>query len=250
MDPPPAIRSIPTGPLPPTTAIPPPLGIPDDTSSAYYTVEIVHRPRNSSVKPLRVHYPIPASIVDHYANTANFGPRTVEQPLTLQEALEVPSPIISDQLVSVFFKIIHTAFPVLDRVEFSLAYRQGKASPLVLQTIFLLGFTVCSDALVTSGGFSDRAVARRTHYRRAKALYDADYEQDPINIAAVLLLLGFWWAGYDEQKDHCHWTGCATTFAQSRGFHRAQPGLDSHARSRRRRIWWAIYVCCYIQEVA
>lgn len=139
---------------------------------------------------------------------------------------------------------MHAAFPVFDREAFSLAYRQGRASPMVLQTIFFLGLTVCADELLKKAGFSDRAVARRTHFRRAKALYDADYDRDPMNIAAVLLLLGFYWTGYDEQKDVCHWTCCATTFAQSRGFHREQPGLGPRERSMRRRIWWAIYVGC------
>lgn len=162
--------------------------------------------------------------------------------MTLQEALECPAAEISDQLIRAFFEIMHAAYPVLDRTEFSRLYNQGAAPPQVLQTIYLLGFTVCSDELVREAGFSDRAVARRTYYRKAKTLYDADYDKDPLNIAAVLLLLGFWWAGYDEQKDVCHWVGCATTFAQSCGLHRAQPGLSPRAQSLRRRIWWAIYV--------
>lgn len=97
----------------------------------------------------------------------------------------------------------------------------GRASPLVLQTIALLGFTMGSDELVRAAGFSDRCTARKTHYLRAKALYDADYENDRMNLVAVLLLLGFWWASYDDQKDTCYWVGCATTLAQSLGMHRS-----------------------------
>ncbi|TDZ33276.1 Cutinase transcription factor 1 alpha [Colletotrichum spinosum] len=59
----------------------------------------------------------------------------------------------------------------------------------------MLGFTVGGDGLIQEAGFIDRATARRTHYLRAKALYDADYDNDRLNIAAALLLLGFWWAG-------------------------------------------------------
>ncbi|KAF6825749.1 cutinase transcription factor 1 alpha [Colletotrichum plurivorum] len=133
----------------------------------------------------------------------------------------MPAPDIADRLVRAFFDVIHVAYPVFDRKTFSRLYRQGKASPLVLQTIFLLGFTVGSDDLVQAAGFSDRVTARRTHYLRAKTLYDADYDKDRMNLVAVMLLLGFWWAGYDEQKDTCHWVGCATTFAQSLGMHRS-----------------------------
>ncbi|EQB51269.1 hypothetical protein CGLO_09216 [Colletotrichum gloeosporioides Cg-14] len=155
----------------------------------------------------------------------------------------MPPPEVADQLVRIFFDTTHVAFPVFDRQKFTRLYLQGKASPLVLQTIFLLGFMVGSDDLIQAGGFNDRATARKTHYPRAKALYDADYDADRMNVVACLLLIGFWWAGYDEQKDHCHWVGCATTFAQSMGMHRSmsQSTFSPHTKSLRKRIWWAIY---------
>ncbi|BCR88967.1 fungal specific transcription factor domain-containing protein [Aspergillus chevalieri] len=108
----------------------------------------------------------------------------------------------------------------------------------------MLGFTVGSENLVRAAGYNDRAVARKTHYLRAKVLYDADYETDRMNLVAVLLLLGFWWAGYEEQKDTCYWVGCATTVAQSFGMHRStsQCVLGPQIRSLRKRIWWSIYV--------
>ncbi|KAK1847188.1 cutinase transcription factor 1 alpha [Colletotrichum chrysophilum] len=171
-------------------------------SSLSYIVEVVHRPKDGSTEPLRVHYPIPASIVDQ--STANFGPKTPEDPISLQEALVMPPPEVADQLVRVFFDTTHVAFPVFDRQRFTRLYLQGQASPLVLQTIFLLGFMVGSDDLIQAGGFNDRATARKTYYLRAKALYDADYDADRMNVVACLLLIGFWWAGYDEQKDHFH----------------------------------------------
>lgn len=133
----------------------------------------------------------------------------------------MPPPEVADQLVRIFFDTTHIAFPVFDRQRFKRLYLQGQASPLVLQTIFLLGFMVGSDDLIQAGGFNDRATARKTYYLRAKALYNADYDADRMNVVACLLLIGFWWAGYDEQKDHCHWVGCATTFAQSMGMHRS-----------------------------
>ena len=84
----------------------------------------------------------------------------------------------------------------------------------------MLGFTVCDEQLVREAGYSDRRSARKTHYQKAKALYDADYDNEPFNIVAALLLFSFWWAGYDEQKDFCHWVIASITYAQSMGFHR------------------------------
>lgn len=222
-----------------------------------YIVEVVHSPIAGSAEPLKVHYPIPASIIDRAS--LKHGPRA-DGSVTIQDAFRMPTPGIADQLIRAFFDIIHPAYPVFDRAKFTRLYHQGLASPLVLQTIFMLGFTVGSENLVRAAGYNDRAVARKTHYLRAKVLYDADYETDRMNLVAVLLLLGFWWAGYEEQKDTCYWVGCATTVAQSFGMHRSlvqpclvlktiltlyrtsQCVLGPQIRSLRKRIWWSIYV--------
>lgn len=183
-----------------------------------YIVEVVHSPKDGSTEPLKVHYPIPASIADRPA--PDHGPRA-QEPVSLQDAFTMPTRDVSDRLIRAFFEIIHPAYPVFDRKSFTQLYCQGQASPLVLQTVFLLGFTVGSENLVHAAGYSDRATARKTHYLRAKALYDADYENDRMNLVGVLLLLGFWWAGHEDQKDTCYWVGCATTVAQSLGMHRS-----------------------------
>ena len=201
----------------------------DSSHSLSYIIEVVYRPKGGSAEPLKVHYPIPAFIADR--PSANHEPRIEELMAALRDAFTMPSRDIADQLVRTFFNIIHPAYPVFDRTNFTRLYLQGRASPLVLQTIFLLGFTVGSETLVHDAGYTDRATARRTHYLRAKALYDADYENDPTITTAVLLLLGFWWSGPDDQKDPCYWIGCAVTVAQSLGMHRSYVKLTSILKS-------------------
>ncbi|PIG80449.1 hypothetical protein AARAC_001684 [Aspergillus arachidicola] len=175
-----------------------------ESVSLSYVVEVVYSLKGGSTEPLKVHYPIPASIADR--PDTNYAPR-VEEPVSLQEALTMPPRDLADQLIQAFFRMLHPAYPVFDRQKFTQLYRQGQASPLVLQTIFFLGFTIGSEELVNRAGYSDRATARKTHYLRAKALYDADYENDRMNLVAALLLFGFWWAGPEDQKDTCHWIG-------------------------------------------
>ncbi|KAE8347490.1 hypothetical protein BDV24DRAFT_173310 [Aspergillus arachidicola] len=182
-----------------------------ESVSLSYVVEVVYSLKGGSTEPLKVHYPIPASIADR--PDANYAPR-VEEPVSLQEALTMPPRDLADQLIQAFFRMLHPAYPVFDRQKFTQLYRQGQASPLVLQTIFFLGFTVGSEELVNRAGYSDRATARKTHYLRAKALYDADYENDRMNLVAALLLFGF----------------CA-----------AQSAMSLPMRSLRKRIWWTIY---------
>jgi hypothetical protein len=139
----------------------------------------------------------------------------------LAEALVLPPRHIADQLVRVFFERLHPAYPVFDRKKLSRLYHQGEASPLVLQTIFFLGFTVGSDKLVHEGGYSSRFEARKTHYFRAKMLYDIDYDPDPLNVVAILLLFGHWWCGPEDQKSTCFWVGCAVNVALEMGMHRS-----------------------------
>lgn len=182
-------------------------------------IELNHKSRGGSAEPpLTVHHPLPASIAERPGNEAVNQPQA---PISLEEALLLPTPEILNQLVYTFFHRIHPAYPVFDREVFLQSYNANRASPLVLQTIALLGFTIGSEDLFRAAGFNDRATARKTHFLRAKALYDADYEADRMNLVAVLLLFGFWWAGPEDQKDTCYWVGCSSLLAQSLGMHRS-----------------------------
>ncbi|KAL6229262.1 hypothetical protein BDW75DRAFT_249973 [Aspergillus navahoensis] len=212
-----------------------------DSLYLIYTIEILYKPREGSTEPLKVHYPIPASIA---AQTASSPGLCIAEPVSLREALTMPACHIAHLLIRAFFELVHPAFPVIDRENFTRLYPQGQVSPLVLQAIFLVGFTVCSESLIREAGYSDRAIARKTHYLRAKMLYDADYEKDPLSVVAALLLFGFWWSGPEDQKDYSYWVGCATILALSFGIHRSssQSGMSQSARSLRKRIWWSIYV--------
>lgn len=174
--------------------------------------------RSGSSAPLRIRYSVPTSVLSQ----RDPGDETwARQPLLLQDALILPSPNIMDRLVQAYFESMFPAFPVLDRRIFNEKYSQGQASPLILQCICLVGFTIASDDIVRAAGYSSRAIARKTHYLRAKALYDADHETDRLNIVSALLLLGFWWESPHDQKDTCYWVGCALLVAQSMGLHRS-----------------------------
>ncbi|RMJ15100.1 hypothetical protein CDV36_005240 [Fusarium kuroshium] len=208
-----------------------------DSNSLSYIIEMICSPRGGVAEPVKVHYPIPASIADR----AVLPNRPQVEVTSLQDALIMPPRNISDRLISAFLNIMHPAFPVLNRRAFAEQYRLGQASPLLLQAVFLIAVTLCDDNLIQDAGFTDRATARKTFYLRAKTLYDVDHETDRSSIASALSLMGFWWNGPDDQKDSWYWLGCATTFAQSINMHRSRPELSPETRSLWRRIWWSIY---------
>ncbi|CAG1969932.1 unnamed protein product [Fusarium graminearum] len=205
-----------------------------DSSSLSYIIELICAPRSGISEPVKVHYPIPASIAERTVTPS----RLQTEPLRLQDALTLPSREISDRLVYVFFDIVHPPWPVVDRKSFLQAYREDRASPLLLHAMFLVTFIFCDENLIQDAGFTDRAAARKYHYLRAKTLYDVDHETDRDILVASLHLLGFWWNGPDDQKDAWYWSGCATSYAQSLGLHRS---FSPEKRALRKRIWWSIY---------
>lgn len=184
-----------------------------------YILKMVELVKEAELGPFKADYSILVSSEGH-PRRQRAQPTPSENP-SVQDALVMPSEHVSVQLIRNFFQNFHPANPVIDRQAFTSLYRQGQASPMVLHTIYMVAFTCGDEDLVQIAGYSDRTAARKAHYLRAKALYDADYELDDTNLAAALHLLSFWWQGPDDQKDSWYWQGCAVTLAQSLGMHRS-----------------------------
>lgn len=191
---------------------------PGNQPSLSYIIEMVCEANDGDAQAVKIQYPIPASLAELAASKpwASSG-----EQISIHDALVIPSKSVSDQLVASFFKTFHPANPVFDRASFAKLYERGQMSPLVLHTIYMVALTCGPDHLIEAAGYSNRTSARKAHYLRAKALYDADHDPDPANVAASLHLLSFWWLGPDDQKDHWYWHGCAVTLVQSLGVHRS-----------------------------
>ncbi|KAK5527536.1 hypothetical protein LTR23_010963 [Exophiala sp. CCFEE 6169] len=166
---------------------------------------------------VRLHHPVPAKVGGFLISHLNQD--DIER-LRAVGALDLPEKEIRDEFIRTFFKYIYPGFPVLDRTGFAEQYQKGQSSLLLLQTLMFLATTVCDESLIARAGFPDRLHARQTFYKRAKALYDADYEQDQVTLTSVLFLLSFWWACPEDQKDSWFWIGAAISLAQGLGLHR------------------------------
>lgn len=196
---------------------------------------------------LQLHHPIPHTVPEYAQDGAEAfrdSDPAVRASLNLYGAFELPPRAVSDELVRLYFQLVHPAYPVFDRTEFIALYRQNKMSLLALHTIYFLTLTVCSENIITAAGFTDRFTARRAVYLRAKALYDTGYEKNKITVVAVLFLFGFWWEGPEDQKDSWHWLSAAVSLAQTLGMHRStiHSGMHHRQRSMLKRIWWSIYI--------
>ena len=187
-----------------------------------------------------VHYPLPDTVKGSRARLTELD--TVEIDILHQRgAFLLPPRALCNELVDSFFTWVAPVVPVINRSRFMRRYRDNKNPPslLLLQAILLAGSRVCTNTqLMDANGSTTPAVM--TFYKRAKALYDANYEDDRVTIVQALVLMGWYWEGpegkYMERAtlaDACrsdiasdvtrnvfYWSRVATIVAQGSGMHR------------------------------
>ncbi|CAI4219873.1 unnamed protein product [Parascedosporium putredinis] len=99
-------------------------------------------------------------------------------------------------------------------------------------------------APITEAGRRVYNPAALTFYKRAKALYDANYEDDRVTIVQSLLLMGWYWEGpEDVTKNVFYWSRVATIVAQGSGMHRSVEQSQLNIADKRlwKRIWWTLF---------
>ena len=187
-----------------------------------------------------VHYPLPETIRGTRARMTELD--TVEIDILHQRgAFLLPPRALCDEIVDLYFKWVAPVVPVINRSRFMRRYRDNKNPPslLLLQAILLAGSRVCSNPQLMDANGSTTPAAI-TFYKRAKALYDANYEDDRVTIVQALVLMGWYWEGpegkYKERaelasacrsdiasdvtKNVFYWSRVATIVAQGSGMHR------------------------------
>lgn len=124
-------------------------------------------------------------------------------------------------------------------------YRDPNNPPSLLlqQAVFLAASRACTNAqLMDSSGSTIPAAT--IFYKRAKALYEANYEDDRIAIVQALILMGWYWEEPGKvTKNVFHWNGLAVTIAQGFGMHRnaGESRLSKSGKRLWKRIWWTLF---------
>lgn len=142
-----------------------------------------------------VHYPLPENVRGAKARVNEMDNMEIEI-LHQRGAFLLPPRALCDELVEAFFKWVAPVVPVINRSRFMRQYRDPKNPPslLLLQAVLLAGSRVCTNAqLMDSSGSTTPAAM--TFYKRAKALYDANFEDDRVTIVQALILMGWYWEG-------------------------------------------------------
>ncbi|KAH8804799.1 fungal-specific transcription factor domain-containing protein [Xylogone sp. PMI_703] len=191
-----------------------------------------------------VHYPLPENIRGSRARLTELD--NVEIDILHQRgAFLLPPRSLCDELVDAYFKWVAPILPVINRNRFMRQYRDAKNPPslLLLQAILLAGSRVCTNPQLMDANGSTTPAAL-TFYKRAKALYDANYEDDRVTIVQSLLLMGWYWEGpEDVTKNVFYWSRVATIVAQGSGMHRSVEGSQLSKADKRlwKRIWWTLF---------
>ncbi|KAK3353484.1 fungal-specific transcription factor domain-containing protein [Lasiosphaeria hispida] len=191
-----------------------------------------------------VHYPLPDNIRGSRARLTHLD--NVEIDILHQRgAFLLPPRSLCDELIDSYFKWVHPIVPIINRTKFMTAYKDPKNPPslLLLQAVLLAGSRVCNNPKLkdTNGSTTPAAL---TFYKRAKALYDANYEDDRVTIVQSLLLMGWYWEGpEDVTKNVFYWSRVATIVAQGSGMHRSVEGSQLSKSDKRlwKRIWWSLF---------
>ncbi|KAK6579826.1 hypothetical protein PZA11_007534 [Diplocarpon coronariae] len=191
-----------------------------------------------------VHYPLPENVRGSRARLTELD--NVEIDILHQRgAFLLPPRSLCDELVDAYFKWVAPIVPVINRNRFMKYYRDPKNPPslLLLQAILLAGSRVCTNPQLMDANGSTTPAAL-TFYKRAKALYDANYEDDRVTIVQALVLMGWYWEGpEDVTKNVFYWSRVATIVAQGSGMHRSVEGSQLSTADKRlwKRIWWTLF---------
>ena len=191
-----------------------------------------------------VHYPLPENVRGTGGRLSTLD--DVEISILHQRgAFLLPPRSLCDELIDSYFKWVHPLLPIINRAKFMRQYKEQKNPPsvLLLQAVLLAGSRVCTNPqLMDANGSSTPAAL--TFYKRAKALYDANYEDDRVTIVQSLLLMGWYWEGpEDVTKNVYYWSHVATIVAQGSGMHRSVENSQLSKTDKRlwKRIWWTLF---------
>lgn len=166
--------------------------------------------------------------------------------LKLRGAFLLPSNELASDLVNSYFENVHPLMPVINRTEFMNKFNDPNDSPslMLLQAVLLCGSRISQNPLLRDSKGSNN-LASLTFFRRAKALYETNFESDPISIIQTLILIGSYGEGpEDVTKNSFYWNRVAIGLAQGFGFQRdisSSPELLGTEKKIWRRIWWCLF---------
>ncbi|KAH7327531.1 hypothetical protein BKA65DRAFT_510761 [Rhexocercosporidium sp. MPI-PUGE-AT-0058] len=159
--------------------------------------------------------------------------------LHLRRAFDLPPRAVCESLVATFIAKCHPWMPVVeDEILSRLQYGNMNDTPvLLLQAIFMAG-----SRMQRSASALDHASVQ-DYYNRAKVLFFANYEHDPMTLIKAVTILQYWNPSGPEHvsiHNSSYWMRIGVGLAFQIGLHRAPVKLP-HDNHIRRRIFWSLF---------
>lgn len=166
--------------------------------------------------------------------------------LKMRAAFLLPARDLCDDLIENYFEKVHPVIPIINRTQFMRRYNDPSSPPslLLVQAMLIAGSRVCRNPALLDSDGSPR-LATLTFYKRAKALFDCNYELDRIAMIQAAVLLGWWSDGPEEAtRNVFYWTRIAIAIAQGVGMHRSVDKSKMPEIEKRmwKRIWWGLFI--------
>lgn len=157
---------------------------------------------------------------------------------------ELPAPEVVAKLIDAYFRHFHAFCPILDERWVRSRWRSASFSTVLLRCILFIASIHCDMALLRELGFKDRIEAQDSLFRKAKAAFDSDAENDNVTLFYCSYMLHYWSGNPSTFKDSLWWLAGAIRAAQSMGMHRSATSSAVSTVQRRcwRKIWWLLYV--------
>ena len=113
-------------------------------------------------------------------------------------ALQLPARETCDELVDAFFQWASPLVPILESGNFLRSYQDPENQPslLLTQAVLAAGSTVAGGSNLTANSKMPVHVPA-TYFERARMLYEANYETDPVTLVQSLILMGWYWEAID-----------------------------------------------------
>ncbi|KAH6867801.1 putative Zn(II)2Cys6 transcription factor [Thelonectria olida] len=171
--------------------------------------------------------------------------------LRLKGAFMFPEAGIRDDLVRTYFHYVHPFFPILDAQDFLSKHESGALDRIgahLLWSMYLASCNFLEEDVVRAAGFATRKEMKRSIYRKAKVLYDMQYERDRTALIQAVLLMSFCSSDTEDKTGPWHWIGVAISLCQTAGLHRNPHPTASHIPQHRQRLWRLIWWSCVHQD--
>jgi hypothetical protein len=154
------------------------------------------------------------------SNQPDYDPNEMKI-LKVRGAFLLPPREIRDALVDSYFKWIYPYLPVVNKRQFMKQYNDPKNPPplLLLQSVLFAGARTCNHPAILDKENSTKMYCKQS-FKRAKAIFDSNFEKDKVVIVQSLILFSAWWEGRQDIHSSWYWIGAATKIAQGIGMHR------------------------------